>query len=522
MTQAAASSIPLLALRQIRKRFGATVALDGVDLAVRAGEVVALMGANGAGKSTLVKIIAGASQPDAGELLLAGVPTVLASPRAAIHAGIATVHQQTSQLGVPGLSVAENLLLGQLCGARAAAFVSPAELRRQAAQIAGDIAPDLPLDADFADLTTAQRQLLALARALHESARLIIFDEPTASLSPRESARLFAVIERLRQSGIAILYVSHRLADLRRIADRAVVLRNGQVAGEFPQPLDVDAAVRAMVGGNLPQRKAATGTRNQPPRLQLEQIRLRPDSTPFDLQLYPGEVVAITGNLGAGKSRLLHTLFGLQPLLAGQVRLDGTLWQPRNAAQAIAAGVFMAGEDRWRSSFLPVDSLGARLSDLLALPHLRNLFPSGWVNQRQLDDTARQWITRLGIRCQGPHDTPDQLSGGNQQKVVLARWQSATGRVLLLDEPFQGVDVGARHDLIASIRAATDTAVLIATSDLEEALEVADRVLIMEQHTLHDPGQNGTADSLLGHLEQLEQFTGAIPDHPLLPTEVNA
>lgn len=499
---------PLLVLRQIRKRFGATVALDGVDLSVRAGEVVALMGANGAGKSTLVKIIAGASQADEGELLWAGVPTVFDSPRAALQAGVATVHQQTSQLGVPGLSVAENLLLGRLCSARSAVLISPAHIQQQAAAIAGDIAPDLPLHADFADLTTAQRQLLALARALHEQARLIIFDEPTASLSQAESVRLFAMIERLKAAGIAILYVSHRLADLRRIADRAVVLRNGRVAGTFAAPLDLDAAVRALVGSTLPTRPAKNVdvVRGAVPRLALKQIQLRPDSTPFDLNLHAGEVIALTGNLGAGKTSLLQALFGLQRWHAGRVLLDGKNWQPRHCADAIDAGVFMAGEDRWRSSFLPVDSLGARLADLIALPHLRRLFGSGWIKPGQLDETAQLWINRLGIRCRGPNDTPDLLSGGNQQKVVLARWQSQPSRVLLLDEPFQGVDVGARHDLVASIRAASDTAVLIATSDLDEALEVADRVLIMDQHTLHDPGQHADAGSLIEHLEHLERF----------------
>ncbi|GAB7127746.1 sugar ABC transporter ATP-binding protein [Silvimonas sp. JCM 19000] len=507
---------PLLQLRQIRKRFGATVALDGVDLSVSAGEVVALMGANGAGKSTLVKIIAGASQADAGELIWAGSATRFDSPRAAMMAGVATVHQQTSQLGVPGLSVAENLLLGRLCSARSAAIISPTQIKQQAAAIAADIAPDLPLDADFADLTTAQRQLLALARALHEKARLIIFDEPTASLSQAESVRLFAMIERLRAAGMAILYVSHRLADLRRIADRAVVLRNGRVAGNFAAPLNLDAAVRALVGSDLPARPARNSAvrPGAPVRLALQQIQLRPDSKPFDLNLHAGEVVALTGNLGAGKTSLLQALFGLQRAHAGRALLDGQAWQPRHAADAIAAGVFMAGEDRWRSSFLPVDSLGARLADLIALPHLRRLFGSGWINPRQLDATAQLWIDRLGIRCQGPQDTPDLLSGGNQQKVVLARWQSMPSRVLLLDEPFQGVDVGARHDLVASIRTATDTAVLLATSDLEEALEVADRVLIMDQHTLFDPGPHASAGSLIEHLENLERFALGLTPTP--------
>lgn len=497
---------PLLSARQLLKHYGATRALDGADITLHPGEVVALMGANGAGKSTLVKLLAGAEQPGAGSLHWQGRPLQLASPADAVAAGIVTVHQQTALLGVPGLSVAENLLLGRLCCGRSAWHQAPAALRAEAAQVAASVAPELPLDADFADLNPAQRQLLALARALYERASLVILDEPTASLSAREAERLFALLAQLKAAGMAILYVSHRLADLRRIADRAVVLRNGRVAGEFAAPLNLDAAVACMVGGSLPQLQPRPGLPGTP-RLQVDGLRLRPGAQPLALQLQPGEVVAITGNLGSGKTHLLHTLFGLLPANGGDIRLDGKPWQPRHPRHAIAHGVYLAAEDRWKSSFLPADTLGASLADLMALPHLARLFPGGRVRQQELDARARDWIARLGIRCHSERDTPDQLSGGNQQKVVLARWQQFAPRVLLLDEPFQGVDVGARHDLVAAIRAMPDSAVLLATSDLEEALAVADRILVMREHTLHAVPV-GQADALQ-YITSLEQAVAA-------------
>lgn len=313
---------PLLAATRLKKHYGPTKALDGVDFAIRAGEVVALMGANGAGKSTLVKLLAGVEIADSGVLHWEGQSVRFKQPADAVAAGIVTVHQQTSLLGVPGLSVAENLLLGRLCRGQSAWQLSPAALRAEAVKVAANVAPELSLEADFADLNPAQRQLVALARALSESARLVILDEPTASLSSREAERLFAIIAQLKAAGIAILYISHRLADLRRIADRAVVLRNGRVAGEFATPQALGDAVACMVGGVLPvlqARTAAAGT----PRLELRQLMLRHGARPLDLSLQPGEVVAITGNLGMGKTRLLRTLFGLQPVLSGQIWLDG-------------------------------------------------------------------------------------------------------------------------------------------------------------------------------------------------------
>ncbi|MCW3481676.1 sugar ABC transporter ATP-binding protein [Neisseriaceae bacterium JH1-16] len=499
----------VLQVRHIGKRFGATQALDQVSLTVRPGEAVALMGANGAGKSTLVKILAGVQTAGSGELLLGGLPFAPRSPREALAAGIVSVHQATEQLGVPALTVAENLLLGRLCNGHLPVLLRRGRLLREAAEVAAYIGLNLPLDAPFDDLTPAQRQLVALARALSEAARVVILDEPTASLSSREATRLFEVIDQLKARGVAVLYISHRLGDLRRIADRAVVLRNGRVAGEFAAPLDLSAAVQAMIGHepSLPVRRETIRTAQ--PVLAVQDLVLRPGARPISLSLHPGEVVAITGNLGAGKSRLLQTLFGEQTWRSGTAQLDGQAWRPRSPADSIARGVFLAGEDRWRSSFLPVETLGACIGDLISFPHLGRLFPHGWLRPAHTDRIAATAIGRLGIRTQGPDDTPDLLSGGNQQKVVLARWQSQPYRLLLLDEPFQGVDVGARHDLIDAIRDRQDAATLIATSDVEEALEVADRIFVMHQHSLIEVDNHQGGAAVLATLQALETTEAA-------------
>lgn len=492
----------------IEKSFGPTRALAGADLLVRAGEVVALMGANGAGKSTLVKILSGSLEPDAGSILLDGKSVSFASPSAAKAAGIATVHQATDQAGAPGLTVAENLLLDEFCGT-GRFFVSGASIRRRALEIAALIDLDLPLDRDFLDLRPAERQLIAIARAVAAKASLLILDEPTSSLSTAEAERLFAIIRRLRAGGMAILYISHRLGDLAAIADRAVVLRGGIVVGAFPKPIDFPAAVAAMIGRPLEAASHSNEPSTAPKILSIRDARLVPGARPFDLDLRSGEVVAITGTLGSGKSRLLRVLFGLETLASGTVTLDGEDWLSTGPGRSIEKGVFMVAEDRWQSSLLPPETPGASIAGTIALPHLPRWFPSGILQATRERMVATEAIQRLGIKARGPDDTLDQLSGGNQQKVVLARWQAMPCRLLLLDEPFQGVDVGARADLIAAIRNSQSvSATLIATSDTEEALEVADRILVMRDHSLYEAdGRHGSLAEAIGSVETAETRT---------------
>ncbi|HWJ75726.1 MAG TPA: sugar ABC transporter ATP-binding protein [Kaistia sp.] len=494
-----------VAVSGVEKAFGPTRALAGADLAVRPGEVVALMGANGAGKSTLVKIISGSLIPDAGTITLGGRTVSFASPREAKAAGIATVHQATDQAGAAGLTVAENLLLDEFCG-RGPLFVSGRSIRKRAKAIAAALDLDLPLDRDFIDLRPAERQLIAIARAVGAKASVLILDEPTSSLSTTEAERLFTIIRRLAADGMAILYISHRLGDLAAIADRAVVLRGGVIVGEFAQPIDFPAAVTAMIGRRLEAATHAGEGSASPAILSIRDARLVPGARPFDLDLRSGEVVAITGTLGSGKSRLLRVLFGLAGLDSGTVTLDGAPWHSSGPAASIAGGVFMVAEDRWASSLLPPETPGASIAGTIALPHLPRWFPSGILDTARERAVGNDAIRRLGIKARNADDTLDQLSGGNQQKVVLARWQAAPCRLLLLDEPFQGVDVGARADLIAAIRnSQSASATLIATSDTEEALEVADRILVMRDHSLFaaDDG-HGSLAAAIGSVETAE------------------
>jgi simple sugar transport system ATP-binding protein len=475
-----------LHLAAIGKTYGSTQVLDRVDLSIRGGEVVALMGANGAGKSTLAKIASGVVQPDQGRIFVAGREVKLSSPQAAREAGIVIVHQSTDQLGVPGLSVAENLVLDGLCTGRIGAFVGKRQIHQRAQEVAARIGLEVPLDRDFGELGPAHRQLVAIARAVAAEASVLIFDEPTATLAAREAERLFDLLRQLCARGVGILYISHRLADIGQVADRIVVIRNGRLVANQAQPFDLAAAVEAMIGRDLgqigPRRAFASAGRSI---LNLERVRLTDAGEPFDLSVHAGEIVAITGALGSGKSRLLGALFGLSRFVDGRVYLNGALWRPRAPAEAIAGGVFMAGEDRWRSSLLPPATPGADIAGTVALPHRRRWSRFGFLEGRRERAAARHVIQKLGIRCRGVSDTLNLLSGGNQQKVVVGRWQAAPCRLLLLDEPFQGVDVGARGDLIAAIRAGgRDAATLIATSDVEEALEVADIVAVIRDHTV--------------------------------------
>ncbi|MCV9965983.1 sugar ABC transporter ATP-binding protein [Pararhizobium sp. BT-229] len=476
--------MPLLHVEALSRSFGPTRALASATLTISSGEIVALMGANGAGKSTLVKILSGVMPADSGTITLKQQPYAPRTPAEAATAGVVTVHQSTDLVGAPGLTVADTLLLSRFAERGRPFFVSRASIRRQAQAILDTAGFDLPLDRDFADLAAADRQLVAIARALANKADLLILDEPTASLSIAESRRLFDILKRLRDGGLAILYISHRTADLEAIADRALVMRGGTVAGAFQRPIDFSAAIETMIGRKLHSARPDIRIAGGAPVFEMRGARLLPDSTAFDLAVHAGEVVAITGVLGAGKSRLLSAIFGAGHLSVGEMFLDGHPHHPQTPANAIAAGVAMAAEDRHRSSLMPANWPGSSLAATISLPHLAKWYPHGLLFGGSEQREAKKAIARLRIKASGPQAPIASLSGGNQQKAVLARWEAEPSRLLLLDEPFQGVDVGARHDITRAIRSRTDRATLIATSDPEEAYEVADRILVIDHHSL--------------------------------------
>ncbi|MDP9591524.1 UNVERIFIED_ORG: simple sugar transport system ATP-binding protein [Shinella zoogloeoides] len=471
---------PALRLRSVNKPYGPTRALSSVDLDVHAGEIVALMGANGAGKSTLIKILCGIQRADSGAIEIEGRSVDIASPAQAQERGIVAVHQSIADVGVPTLSVAENLLLDLFCTGAGPLVATPANVRRRAQERAERIGLDIDLDAQLAEVSLADQQLIAIARAVSHRPTVMLFDEPTASLSAGETEKLFRVIEGLRASGVAIIYVSHKTADIRRLADRVVVLRDGRISASFERPVEINAAIRAMIGHDLPAARPRV-TSGGPPIFRIRNARLRKREASFDLDVGAGEIIAITGPLGSGKSALAGAIFGLWPLAEGQMWLEDQPWRPSGPAQSIASGVFYAGEDRWRTSFFPSTVPFASVAGTISFPFLRRWRAFGLLPIRQEGRVADDAIATFGIKAQSRDVPLTALSGGNQQKVVLARWQAEPARLLLLDEPFQGVDVGARDDIIRAIRTSSaGRATIVFVSDYEEALEVGDRILTIE------------------------------------------
>ncbi|VVP39245.1 Ribose import ATP-binding protein RbsA [Pseudomonas fluorescens] len=470
---------PLIRVRELSKSFASNRALDRVSLDIYPAEVVALLGANGAGKSTLVKILAGSQTADAGEISVEGQNLCFNSPLSARRVGIVAVHQQINDGIAPGLSVAENLLLDELCKPDADFWLNRKRLLARAANIAAGLGLTLPLEQPIEHLGQAERQLVVLARAFALQPRLLILDEPTAALSDAEAQRLFALIDTLRSRGVAIVYISHRLSDLQRVADRAIVLRDGRMAGDFTAQ-QLPEAVSAMLG-------QALGEHAYVPRvpgravLQLAAMKILPRSQTFDLTLHENEVVVLTGLLGAGKSEIAEVLFGLRHATSGSVRLDGVEGFARSPREAIQRGVFFAAEDRASQSLVPDFSLRRTLT----LPFLERFSRGGFIRNRAEAAAVEAQVAALGIKTTGIDVPMSALSGGNQQKVVLGRWLLGEGRVLILDEPFQGVDVRARREIGQLLRdSANGRATLVICADVDEALEIADRILLVRDYAV--------------------------------------
>ncbi|MFE7842857.1 sugar ABC transporter ATP-binding protein [Streptomyces sp. NPDC057474] len=477
-----------VSLRNISKMFGGRTVLASVSLDIAPGSVVALLGANGAGKSTLIKILSGVHADHGGEVLVDGSPAALQTPLAARQLGIQTVHQRISEGVVPGLTVAENLVFEELAQSRGNPFLNGSKLLARAREIQAALGldwTDAVLKQDVTELGISDRQLLILARALATRPRLLILDEPTSALSAAEAERLFALVEKMRDDGIAVLYVSHRLGEIDALADRLVVLRDGRLTEDQTRPFDWDAALRAMLA------QAQETTTARPVRegdqgdvaLSLKGVRLFEGRTPLDLDIHAGEVTGVVGLLGAGKTELARGLFGAEPFTTGTVELDGKPYAPRRPADAIRGGVHLVPEDRHADALVP----GWSVAQNISLPFLKSLSRLGLMNTAREHALGRATIDVLGVVTRDEHSTVEELSGGNQQKVVVGRWLAETPRVLVLDEPFRGVDIGARRDIGRRARAlaAEGAAVLVLSADVDEILEVADRVVVLAAGEIH-------------------------------------
>ncbi|MFF6883388.1 sugar ABC transporter ATP-binding protein [Streptomyces sp. NPDC012421] len=473
----------------ITKSFPGVRALDGVDLTVLEGEVHCLLGQNGAGKSTLIKVLAGAHQPDEGEIHWRGAPVRLKSPIAAMRLGIATIYQELDL--VEHLSVAENISLGHE-PTRARFVVRSGEARRLAAELLGRLGhPEIDPAAPVGGLSAAQQQIVSMARALSHDVRLIVMDEPSAALDPDEVRNLFRIVDRLTADGVAVVYISHRLEEIRQIGRRVTVLKDGRsvadglAAADTPTPQIVSLMTGRSVEHVFPPRKPLGPATVDPPALTVAGLSRPGEFAPVTFDVRPGEILGLAGLVGSGRSEILETIYGARKPASGRVLVAGEEVRAGSVRAAIRAGIGLAPEERKAQALFMLESVTSNVS----VSVLSSFARAGWVDRRAERTATRRATRELVLRPDQPETRIKNLSGGNQQKAVLARWLLRGCRVLLLDEPTRGVDIGARAELYAVIRRLADEgmAVVLVSSEVPEVLGLADRVLVLrEGHVVHE------------------------------------
>lgn len=479
---------PRLMMRGVHKRFGATVALAGVDLTVRAGSVHALVGENGAGKSTLMKVLSGAYTPDAGSIYLDGEPFRPRNPLHARRSGVTMIYQELSLAG--HLSVMENVLLG--IEPTAGPFVKWADMRRiTTAALAQVGAVDIRPETQVRRLSIAQQQLVEITRAIAMDCRVLVLDEPTSSLTMKDIAKLFALIRRLSAKGLAIVYISHFLEEVQEISDLFTVLRDGRtVGGGATAEAKIDEMVAMMVGRQVENLYPRSQRTAGPVVLELKGLAGVDKPLSASLTLRRGEVLGIAGLVGAGRTEMMRAIFGLDKVTAGQIKVQAYVG-PASPARRWAHGAGMISEDRKNEGL----AAGLSIADNITLPKLDNLGPWRMVMPSKQHEASRPWIERIQIRCQGPAQRVASLSGGNQQKVAVARLLHADVDVLLMDEPTRGIDVGSKahiYRLIDELAVGDPAAgrparaMLIISSYLPELLGVCDRIAVMSRGVLSE------------------------------------
>ncbi|HEV7868418.1 MAG TPA: sugar ABC transporter ATP-binding protein [Chthoniobacteraceae bacterium] len=472
---------PLLELRDIAKSFGAVRALAGVSFSLHAGEVHALLGENGAGKSTLIKVITGAHAPDSGAILVAGETLTHLSPAHARALGIACIYQQPALF--PDLSVAENIAL-RLDPPSIWHRVRLRERRARAAELLERIGSRINPEVEVRELSMPEQQLVEIACVVGIGARIVIMDEPTASLTQQEQQLLYRIVQTLRESGTGIIYISHRLEEIFALADRVTVLRDGESVGTHPvAEINEAALIRMMVGREV--SSIFPPAENAPGRavLSLRNLGCTVGGVHgIDLEVCAGEIVGLAGLVGAGRTEFARVLFGLTPADAGEIRLDGKAIAIDSPQAAVDVGIAYVPEDRRRHGVILELPIAANTT----LAILEKLFPGTWLRFRREEQLARDFIRGLDVRAPGPDALVGSLSGGNQQKVALARWLATKPKVLILDEPTQGVDIGAKAEIHKIIRglAKDGLAVLMISSDLPELLGMSDRIAVMRAGTI--------------------------------------
>ncbi len=495
----------LLELKNIQKRFGGVTALRNGNLTIHEGEVHLLMGENGAGKSTLMKIVAGITQADGGDILWRGQKVAFQNPAEASANGIAMVHQEC--LLAPHLSVAENIFLGRE-PRHAGGYVNRREMEQRAARLIEE--HHFPLQAGWQvqKLSPAQKQLVEICRAILHGSSLLIFDEPTSSLSESETKEVFGIVRTLRARQMGVIYITHRLDELRSVGDRVTVLRDGETVHTCPLgDLTTDQLIKYMVGREVTsiyQRDSL------PPGEELLRVHnLYRGNALRDISLYlrAGEIVGIGGLVGAGRTELCRAIFGLDPIERGKIFVAGKELKIRSPREAVAAGIALIPEDRQKSGL----ATGLPISENVTLASLGAISTFGFLNLAAGKQVTNTFIGRLRIKCSSGAQLAGRLSGGNQQKVVIAKWLARGAKIFLFDEPTRGIDVGAKVEVfdVMNELAKSGAAILMVSSELPELLQVADRILVMRQGKISGelPGRNTTQEEIMRLAAPREQTT---------------
>jgi ribose transport system ATP-binding protein len=493
----------MLTLNAISKSFPGVRALSGVNLEVRPGEIHGLVGENGAGKSTLIKIVAGAYAPDEGEMRFADAPVRWSSPREAKLHGVHVVYQEFALF--PQLSVAENIFVGQERRNRLG-MVDHGQTRREARQLLQKLGVSLDVGASVSSLSVADQQMVEIARTMVRNVKLLVLDEPTAVIAGREVAALFDLLRRLRESGVSVLFISHRLDEVFTICDRVTVLKDGRLVGTHDiADVTRERLISMMVGRDLgdlfPARQAAPLTGETV--LRTEGVAVGERVRDISIELGAGEIVALAGMVGAGRSDLALGLFGAVPILQGAIHLNGRRFTSMTSARAISLGMGLVTEDRKSQGLAMLLDIAANITG----PALSEVARHGLVDRRLEEEIAAREIERYRIASRGPRTKVAIMSGGNQQKVIVARWARICKRVLILDEPTRGIDVGAKAEIYRIIRelAASGVAILMISSELTEVIGMADRVIVMREGRVTGElaGPEATEESIM-HLATSE------------------
>ena len=467
----------IISLKNIGKSFGSTRALESISFDFKRGDITAIVGANGAGKSTLIKIICGYHTKYEGDIFIEGNLVKFNSPLDAYAKGIQTVHQIINQGVVQNMTVAENLVLKDILTNRKNFFIKKKDYMEHAEKVADlmGISHSI-LNKEVSWTTQSERQLIIIARALESNPKLLILDEPTAAISEKETEILFEKLKGLKEKNVTILYVSHRLHEIERMADNVVVIRDGKVSDIMEKPIKVNKIVTAMVG-SVPKTTNATSNkeRKMEPLLETKDLVFMKGADPINLTLYKGEITAIVGLIGAGKSEFGETLFSMRKPISGEIFMNGKKLNNKNISSAIKNGIHLIPEDRSNNAVFP----NFDIAENITIPFLNKFSPKLIMNKKLEKTASLDIATKLSLKYGSIEDMMDSLSGGNQQKVIVARWIFQNYNLIILDEPFQGVDIASRFDIGKYIRNnIKDSTALILVADLDEAMEVADRIIV--------------------------------------------